>query len=266
MGVIARVTVFRTDGGMMRRGIFALLGGMATTLMLAGCGDNSDTLGRSFDYRYKLTAEVETPTGVKTGSSVIEIVVGMSGTIMPAGMRGGSAHVRQGEAVAVDVAPGQTLFVLLRSTSNPDWATTAAVEAVGIPHDSAPGADFDIEGYYAALKADRRVWPVKRQQADHPGPNPPYLVRFKDISDPKSVEQVDPDDLAKSFGPGVKLRSLTVQVTDEPVTTGIEKRLRWLANVGPLIDAGSIAKPPIGTPYPFAVTISSTDFLKGGSE
>ena len=90
-------------------------------------------------------------------------------------------------------------------------------------------AGADLESYYAALKADRRVWPVKRRLGDGPGPFPPTIVRFRDIADPKSVEQVDPDDLAKSFGPGVKLKSLTVQMTDEPVTTGIEKRLGWLA-------------------------------------
>jgi hypothetical protein len=54
------------------------------------------------------------------------------------------------------------------------------------------------------------------------------MVRFRDMADPKSVEQVDPSDLAKTLGRNIKLKSLTVQVMDEPVTKGIEKRLRWL--------------------------------------
>ena len=119
-----------------------------------------------------------------------------------------------------------------------------------------------------AIAEDRDVHPIKRTKtiANEEIGNYPYFVRFKDIKDPKSVEQVDPDNLAKSFGTGVKLKSLTVQMTDEPVTVGIEKRLGWLGSVGPLIDAGSMPRPPLGEPYPFAVTISSTDFQKGLSK
>ncbi len=51
---------------------------------------------------------------------------------------------------------------------------------------------------------------------------------FGNIADPKTVERVDPNDLATGFGKGVKLRRITVQMTDAPVTTGIEKRLAWL--------------------------------------
>jgi hypothetical protein len=50
-------------------------------------------------------------------------------------------------------------------------------------------------------------------------------VTFGDIKDPTSVARVDPDDLAASFGAGVKLKAITVEITDDAVTTGIEKRL-----------------------------------------
>ena len=56
------------------------------------------------------------------------------------------------------------------------------------------------------------------------------LVTFGDLSDPTSVAEVDPDDLAATFGEGVRLKRITVQLTDDPVTTGIEKRLAWLDN------------------------------------
>ena len=54
------------------------------------------------------------------------------------------------------------------------------------------------------------------------------LVTFGDLDDPTSVSRVDPDDLAASFGEEVTLRRITVQMTDDRVTTGIEKRLPWL--------------------------------------
>jgi hypothetical protein len=54
------------------------------------------------------------------------------------------------------------------------------------------------------------------------------LVRFGDLRDPRSVEKVDPGNLAASFGPGFALRRITVQLTEDDVTTGIGKRLGWL--------------------------------------
>lgn len=53
------------------------------------------------------------------------------------------------------------------------------------------------------------------------------LVRFQDINDPRTIEKVDPDNLAASFGPGFRLRRITVQVTDAPTTIGILNRFPW---------------------------------------
>ncbi len=56
----------------------------------------------------------------------------------------------------------------------------------------------------------------------------PEMVRFRDLDDPASVEHVDPDDLAASFGPGARFVKLRVETThDEPVST-ITQRLKWL--------------------------------------
>lgn len=57
------------------------------------------------------------------------------------------------------------------------------------------------------------------------------LVTFRDIDDPASVEKVDPANLAATFGEGVSLKRITVELTDGPVTRGIEERLPWLPNV-----------------------------------
>ena len=88
--------------------------------------------------------------------------------------------------------------------------------------------------YLDLVRADRGVHAVWRPEPPHnlPGLSIPYFVRFRDLADPKSVEQVDPADLAKSFGPEVRLKSLTVQATDAQVKRVIEKRLGWLEAVG----------------------------------
>lgn len=184
--------------------------GMVATLALAGC--DSDSLGRKYPaYRYRLTAVVETPEGARTGSSVIEVHWTEAGPAF--GIQSGAGYSVHGEAVAVDLPGGQTLFVLLRSSDNSDWAAWALQDVV-------PNVK-DLRG------ADRQPHSVPRQvevlheQVD----NYPMFVRFANSADPMSVEQVAPEDLAKAFGSGYRLKSLTVQVTDDAVTTGIAKKL-----------------------------------------
>jgi hypothetical protein len=201
-----------------RREALAMLAGVVS--LLAGC--DSDPKRASFlwqaPYSAKLKVEVDTPVGVKSGFSVIEVRRDKTD----------KGYQARGEAVAVDLPHQQTLFVLLRSQSNPDWV--GYLHSYSQIDDSNGMTDGTIgarEAYNRRVAADRRVWRVarRRKTAVEDSDNYPYFVRFRDIADPKSVEQVDPDDLAKSFGPGVKLKSLTVQVTDEPVSEGIGKRL-----------------------------------------
>jgi hypothetical protein len=64
----------------------------------------------------------------------------------------------------------------------------------------------------------------------------PLLVRFRDIDDPKTVERVEPGDLAASFGPGVYLERATIEITKDSISKGIEKRLSW---IGPLRTRGA---------------------------
>ena len=218
----------------MRRRTFVVA---AAALLLAGCGG---VVSSEFEpIRYRLTAVVETPEGVRSGSSVIAVTWAMSRTSPPLG---GSGYTVKGEAAAVDLPGGQTLFVLLRSAEEVDWAAwvikripTAGMVEQAMPTPSERAEQIASEKRYLDLvRADRGVHAVWRPQPPHnlPGLSIPYFVRFRDIADPKTVEQVDPADLAKSFGPGVRLKSLTVQVTDAPVTTGIEKRMGWLETVG----------------------------------
>jgi hypothetical protein len=58
----------------------------------------------------------------------------------------------------------------------------------------------------------------------------PALVRFGDRNNPTSVALVDPANPAASVGPGVALERAIIEITDDPVTTGIEAKLPWLAS------------------------------------
>lgn len=58
----------------------------------------------------------------------------------------------------------------------------------------------------------------------------PMLVTFADVADPKTVEQVDPENPGAALGCDFKWQRMTIEVTDEPITTEIEERLGWLAD------------------------------------
>lgn len=188
-------------------------------LLLPGCAFAED---KAPDYRYRLTVEVDTPEGVKTGSSVIEV----EQTLVRAGGSPAKQAVERrvrGEAVAVDLPGGKTLFALLRSDNNVDWASYVFVY-LAPPSPNEPFADqLDDVLEVTGKQVLPRMWPpvafLKERSAY------PMLVTFGDLTDPASVAEVDPDDLAATFGEGARLQRITVELTDDPVTSGIEERL-----------------------------------------
>lgn len=165
-----------------------------------------------------MTVEVQTPQGVKTGYAVREVVSTRPPPLPALGESRGSTSVR-GEAVAVDLPDGQTLFALLTSEGGDvDYAAHV------------PGKKLGFAKGSTRVEGPVTIWPHPPvQQGTEWRYAFPMLVRFKDIADPKSVERVDKANLAASFGTGYALRRITVEKTGEPVTVGIVKRLAWLS-------------------------------------
>ena len=182
---------------------------VGTGLLVSGCG----LFGAESTYRFRMTVEVQTPQGLWTGYAVREISYSKNLIKLPD--MAAVVATQRGEAVVVDLPGGQTLFALLSMNG---YETLQA--AFG---DDSP-ATLD------AAKADGRVVDLHPKPGSIPEQSGyPMLVRFGDVREPKSVELVQPDDLAASFGAGMKLRRITVQMVDEPVTVGIGKRLGWLS-------------------------------------
>jgi hypothetical protein len=182
---------------------------------LVGCGDG--LLPKS--YRFRMTVEVETPDGLKSGSSVYEQTVGVNR--LPLGDLSGKRGIRtRGEAVAVDLPGNQTLFALIpdseaaQAVLDPDWHNDWVESARRITAGQTPSGPLPMTPVQSSDPAGRRGYPI--------------LVRFRDINDPATVELVDPDNLASSFGAGVILKQITLQLTDEQVSDTITQRLKWL--------------------------------------
>jgi hypothetical protein len=199
---------------------------IATAAIAAGV----KTVYPSGTWRYKITVNIETPEGLKTGSAVREVHIQTVPNYNPQ-VPGVDVQVK-GEAAVIDLGKRGKVFSLLRNLYGPDYAYDVVFTAFPGP----PG--FTPEGlkYYSHLKNAKAI--LKSEQY-------PMFVRFRDINDPKTVEdlykletyehpngpgtetriRLKNDNFEKVFGKGVKLKSVEIEITDEPVTKKINKVL-----------------------------------------
>lgn len=206
---------------MMRREMLGVVGAAAVSL-LGGCGSPS-----SASYRFRMTVEVETPQGLKSGSSVIEVRLARG---MAIGDNSGVSSGIFGEAVVVDLPDGP-LFVLLKM---PD----AGPPLQAVVPDALLGRRSDgPDGVMSATAKLGSTWfseyhaelPRTRDNGSQASNNNwPMMVRFRSLNDPRSVEAVQPDVI------GVK--RILLETTSDDVTKGIEKRLGWLRDGGLTLD------------------------------
>jgi hypothetical protein len=126
-----------------------------------------------------------------------------------------------GEAVVVEVTPGRYLFALLKGAGTTEYMGSVAAASIA----GREGRVLD-EALFSEVR-DRRdrasgVIAVPEYQY-------PMLVTFDDITKPETVREVDPGDLAAVFGEGVRLKAVTLEITEEAVTGGrVEGALEWL--------------------------------------
>ncbi len=169
--------------------------------------------------RYRLTYVIEAAGETKTGSSIVQ-VRREDTTKLPLPNTGYGNRVT-GEAVVVDLGGGKYLFSLLKESKRTRTDSTAAE---WLPY--TVFKDLGSEGMnpveFTRMLADKKP---SESLAHY---QLPLLVTFTDINDPASVVRVDPDDLESHFGAGVKLKAVTLEITDEPVTNGrVEGVLGW---------------------------------------
>jgi hypothetical protein len=171
--------------------------------LLCGCG-------KSWTWHQKITVSVITPDGIVTSSSVVKAGIGEKGGWWAPPEATGATTSLTGEAVVLELAPNRYLFGLLTNMPR--------AYHVFFPHEP----PLEVAGKLESLRDRRELTPDQY----------PVFVTFSDVNDPTSVKSVDPADLAAVFGPGYKLNSVTLSITDEPVTEGeLEKVLGWINNL-----------------------------------
>jgi hypothetical protein len=189
-------------------------------------------------HKYRLTLEVETPEGTKSGSGVMSVHPD----------RGYSRHghtATRGDAVFVDLGGGKNLVALL---AHPDKTLDLdGINYVALRAYKAAGKNVSFN----ELSGMTGVAPVTGELI-------PVLVTFTDVGDPATAHAVPPDGLEAAFGKGFRLHGMTAEVVPngfwpldfgsplgEPVTRGIDAKLKWLNGAD---NAAAIAVRAAGLP------------------
>ena len=179
----------------MLKALFLLLVSFA---VLPGC------IPKRHEWHQKLSLIVETPNGRQIeASSVSKVTLVDSRSRLNVPEARGVRFELYGEAVALEITPGRYIFMLLGGVED------LAQSQLPLEYNTR-----DLDGWVDDVKAqDGRVVSV----ADWS----PQFVTFDDISDPSTVQSIDPDNLNVWFGEGHAITSIEFRITSEPVTDGV---------------------------------------------
>jgi hypothetical protein len=226
----------------MRRAVY-MAGLVIVAAALASCG------GPVYTYRYKLTLEVETPEGVKSASSVVEIREYM--VKFPAKAIRGAVT---GQALYLDVGKNQQPLVAL---------LTRRIGTSIEPYFPDYSKYFGIHYEWAENNPGLEALVTKRGAKDLAVIDLPELVSFASPSYPNTVIAVDPRNLEATFGSGVKWHRMTIEITDDPITKGLEAKLPWVTKMDTtMLDGDPLHR--YGTSATLANSLSPADFLRKG--
>jgi hypothetical protein len=203
--------------------------------------------GPEYTFRYKLTLEVETPAGLKSASTVVELTE-YSFSFPQGGVSGST----RGQSLYLDLGPGRKPLVALLTHRGGPYGQYALQKAYS--------GKYDWQGNRNPGLAEMIR---HRGQKELAMADMPELVTFGDPKDPSTVEEVDPENIRKALGPDVWWARRLIELTDEPVTTGLEKKLPWLgAYYDKMLDGNQFRR--IGSSATRANSLSTADFTGRG--
>jgi hypothetical protein len=188
----------------------------------------------SASVHYKLSVDIDDNGMVHHGEGVIGVGFQSQGPLLIGNTPQWSTSTN-GEAFTINIGDRGDLFVLLAGDEPRNKRNHVEAGDKRVSASAGRGAlsvyfNFDVIGLPNGLKSKEKIDALADSEANvelQPSALP-LLVRFRDLNDPSSVEVVDPDDLESSFGPGVKVVRSHAEITAEAITSGIQKRLRWL--------------------------------------
>jgi hypothetical protein len=185
--------------------------------------------------RYRLTVEVQDGNQIKTGSSVIDA----SYEIDPDWIwEGPNTHLSKivGYAPTVDLGERGMLFLTFSNTSRtPDGIRESnrqffcAMDDIWcLPFAAYGGQGKGVDGHHSARKAILNELLRQKGPREVPFVLLPEFKTYRDIDGRPRYLNPRPEDLAATFGPGVELKRVILELTDDPVTPMPDIWPQWL--------------------------------------
>ncbi len=183
--------------------------------------------------RYRLTVDVDVDGATHTGSGVVEIAY----QPLPDWLVniGGGSHFggdMRGCAITVDLGERGLLFVVNSRPLLVDPKTDLPAFPKLASLNMLPFIAYGLSQSYdpsSGLAAVRELQ-TKKGSVDVPPDGLPMVVRFRNINDGNTIEELDPRDLASAYGPGVRLARAKFEFTTDPVSSMPKTWPKWLAS------------------------------------
>ena len=155
-------------------------------------------------WNYKITVEIETPEGIKTGSAVRQVIARRNIAKFVNPDLPDYQYDVIGEAVIVDLGERGVVLEL----------PTYDVLLKAFPHvDNSTAIQYYAKNLTVGVSAR-----IKQHS----------FITFTNIHDPKSIKTVDAQFFDQFFGDGVGLKSITLEIVEDDVTWGqVRRYLDW---------------------------------------
>lgn len=223
----------------------------AAGVVTAGC---SASLVSAFNFRLALSFRVGNE--IKQGESVLSTEIYDRGNLRVAEVQKFFA-LTWGEAAVVDLGNSLVFALLHPPAGMIGFSALFPHRELGRFMKDPPLSDNE---FLIRLKSLRGPFALQT-------PNLPIFMRFRDLNDPRSAEQVSSSQLGEALGSDVVFAGATIGVTDNQRTTGVlAKRIPWWTNhTGRLNPPDPQSRPLPITQQPFSSRLSHFNFEFDGA-
>lgn len=224
---------------------------LLSLVLLSGCAQWEEP------QRWLVTVEVETPDGLITGSSVVETHYRPRHEVIHT--MDSPQRRLVGEAIAVDTSQG-IVFALLNREGDYGFYRSQMNDFGWAPGPDGRLRRFQInpadtpeERAAAKIIADRHERSrakIKRALAERQSfelleEGWPRFILLREAKNPKSAVALAPTDTHEAAVGDIRIRRITVQETDEPITRTLAARLPWLTRDALPISGRQVYPPQI---------------------
>lgn len=178
-----------------------------------------------YTHRFRVTINVDDNGKPKVGSGVVTVTYQNIDALL-VNQRRWNVSAR-GPAPWVDLGPKGIIAAAIYSYTPANYEP--------LPYSA---ADLSFVAYYGAKHHDPKISTANiKNISGAAGPRElrfdqmPEFIWIADVNDPDTAKLVPADKFAEIIGPGVRLSSVTVEITKDPADNSLYQKLPWLSSM-----------------------------------